>query len=200
MDCLYGQVSKRLLGTPETGLHSGFTNCITIYADDVHVGCQFSSGHAFLVHLHNLGLVLDTLERLELQLSYQKSFILLKYAGTNPRPPMKGRIRRQGSEHFLLVPRQQRPPSALPLRTKGSYLGAVISYSAFEQQSWVHRRQSAWLAFTRLRSWLRHRQIAIHQRLYLWKQCVFTVMTYSLLATDVTVAHVYMISRRPRIA
>ena len=171
----------------ETGL-PWIQECLTIYADDIHVGCQFCSPHAFSVHLHNLGLVLDTLERLELQLSYQKSFILLKYAGTNPRPPMKGRIRRQGSEHFLLVPRQQRPPSALPLRSKGSYLGAVISYSAFEQQSWVHRRQSAWLAFTRLRSWLRHRHIAKHQRLYLWKQCVFTVMTYSLLATDVTVA------------
>ena len=171
----------------KTGLQ-WIQECLTIYADDIHVGCQFCSTHEFSIHLHNLGLVLDTLERLELQLSYQKSFILLKYAGTNPRPPMKGRIRRQGSEHFLLVPRQQGPPSALPLRTKGSYLGAVISYSAFEYQSWVHRRQSAWLAFTRLRSWLRHRQIATHQRLYLWKQCVFTVMTYSLLATDVTVA------------
>ena len=164
------------------------TNCITIYADDVHVGCQFSSGHEFNVHLRNLGFVLDTLQHLELQLSYQKSFVILKYAGTNPRPVLKGRIRRQGPDHFLLVQRQHGQTSALPLRKKGSYLGAVISYSAFELQSWQHRKRTAWLAFNRLCKWLRHRHIAVRQRLYLWKQCVFTVLTYSLMATNVTVS------------
>ena len=150
-------------------------------------GCQFSSGHEFNVHLRNLGFVLDTLERLELQLSYQKSFVLLKYAGTNPRPVLKGRIRRQGPDHFLLVQRQHGQTSALPLRKKGSYLGAIISYSAFEFQSWQHRKRTAWFAFNRLCKWLRHRHIAVQQRLYLWKQCVFTVLTYSLMATNVTV-------------
>ena len=160
--------------------------CLTVYADDVHVGCQYQSTLEFNVHLRNLGFVLDSLEQLDLELSYQKSFILHRYAGTNPRPTLKGRIRRQGTEHFLLVPRQTGTASALPLRTKGSYLGAVLSYNAFELQTWTHRKKSAWLAFTRLRNWLRHRDIAVRQRLYLWKQCVFTVMTYSILATGVS--------------
>ena len=162
-------------------------DCITIYADDVHVGCSFTSPQEFITHLHNLGLVLDILEQLELQLSYQKSFVLLKYAGTNPRPTLKGRIRRQGTDHCLLVPRRNGSPSALPLRTKGSYLGAVISYSAQEIQSWHHRRRTAWIAFNRLRSWLSHRQISVRHRLSLWRQCVFTVLTYAILATQVTI-------------
>ena len=99
---------------------------------------------------------------------------------------MKGRIRRLGEDHVLLIPRQHGQPSALPLRTKGSYLGAVISYYTLEHQSWIHRKRTAWLAFHRLRNWLRHRDIAVRRRLYLWKQCVFTVMTYSILATNVT--------------
>ena len=109
-----------------------------------HTGQQWI--HDCITHLHNLGLVLDILEQLELQLSYQKSFVLLKYAGTNPRPTLKGRIRRQGTDHCLLVPRRNGSPSALPLRTKGSYLGAVISYSAQEIQSWHHRRRTPKLA------------------------------------------------------
>jgi hypothetical protein len=130
------------------------TDCVTIYADDIHVGCCFTSPHEFSTHLHNLGHALDALEQLELQLSYQKSYILLRYSGTNPRPSLKGRIRRQGSDHCLLVPRRHGSPSALPMRTKGSYLGAIISYSDFETQTWKHRCKSAWLAFNRLRSWL----------------------------------------------
>ena len=89
--------------TPLTG-SAWIAACLTIYADDVHVGCRFTSSLEFRVHLRNLGMVLDVLERLELQLSYQKSFILMRYAGTNPRPTLKGLIDRQGPDHCLLVP------------------------------------------------------------------------------------------------
>ena len=182
---IYMDKFLRLL-EPHTGAQ-WIAACITIYADDVHVGCKFTSNSEFTRHLRNLGFVLDALEQLDLQLSYQKSFILLRYAGTNPRPSLKGRIRRQGKDHFLLVPRRTGHASLLPLRNKGSYLGVVISYAAFEQQSWAHRKQLAWLAYNRLKSWLRHRDIQVKQRLHLWKQCVFTVLTYGLFATGVTV-------------
>ena len=162
--------------------------CLTIYADDVHVGCRFTSGIEFQVHLRNLGFVLDVLEQLDLQLSYQKSFILMRYAGTNPRPTLKGLIRRQGLEHCLLVQRLHGQPTALPLRKKGSYLGAIITYSDLESQSWQHRKRAAWIAFNRLRNWLSNRSIAIRPRLHLWKQSVFTVLTYSLMATQVTIS------------
>lgn len=181
---VYMDKCLRLL-EPRTGLQ-WIMECITIYADDVHVGCQFTSSHAFQLHRQNIGHVMDVLEQLDLQLSYQKSFILLKYAGTNPRPTLKGRIQRTGTLHSLIVQRPNGQTSDLPIRNKGSYLGAVISYHAFELQSWQHRKQTAWIAFNRLRSWLIDRQIVVHKRLYLWKQCVFTVLTYSILATNVT--------------
>lgn len=159
----------------------------TIYADDVHFGCQYRSAREFHQHLTNLGHALDVLEKLQLTISYSKSFMILSYTGTNPRPVLKQCIRRNNDGTSMQVPRHGGTLTALPIRNKGSYLGAVISYHAFETQTWQHRKKAGWAAFNRLRSWLRSRVIPVANRLYLWKTSVFTVLTYSLLSVQVTV-------------
>ena len=40
--------------------------CLTIYADDVHVGCQFLSEFSLHTHLTNIGHALDVIERMKL--------------------------------------------------------------------------------------------------------------------------------------
>lgn len=162
-------------------------DCLTIYADDVHIGCQFRSKHELQTHLVNIGHTLDVIENLKLSLSYSKSFMLIAYAGTNARVALKGVLQRSPTGANIRVPRLGREHTCLPLRSKGSYLGVCISYHAFELQTWNHRKQASWLAFARLRAWLRSRQLTRAHRMYLWKTCVFTVLTYGLLATNVTI-------------
>ena len=134
---------------------------VTIYADDVHFGCAFRSPHEFRTHLINLGHALDCLESLGLSISYSKSFMTLRYTGTNPRPVLKGCIQRTSAGTSLLVPRQDGSSTPLPLKTKGRYLGAVISYHSFEAQTWAHRKKAGWAAFNRVRAWLGSRQLPI---------------------------------------
>ena len=172
------------------------TEVVTIYADDVHFGCAFRSPHEFRTHLINLGHALDCLESLGLSISYSKSFMTLRYTGTNPRPVLKGCIQRTSAGTSLLVPRQDGSSTPLPLKTKGRYLGAVISYHSFEAQTWAHRKKAGWAAFNRVRAWLGSRQLPIAKRLYLWQTCVHTVLTYGLLSTHVTlpVIHEYQVT------
>ena len=162
-------------------------DCLTIYADDVHVGCLFRSKHELHSHLENIGHTLDVIESMKLSLSYSKSHMLIAYAGTNARVALKGVMQRSPTGASIRVPRLGREHTCLPLRSKGSYLGVCISYHAFELQTWHHRKQASWLAFARLRAWLRSRQLTRAHRMYLWKTCVFTVLTYGLLATNVTI-------------
>ncbi|CAL1152943.1 unnamed protein product [Cladocopium goreaui] len=162
-------------------------DCLTIYADDVHVGCLYRSKHELHTHLVNIGHTLDVIENMKLSLSYSKSHMLIAYAGTNARVALKGILHRSPTGASIRVPRLGREHTCLPLRSKGSYLGVCISYHAFELQTWNHRKQASWLAFARLRAWLRSRQLTRAHRMYLWKTCVFTVLTYGLLATNVTI-------------
>ena len=161
-------------------------DCLTIYADDVHLGCQFRSTHELRTHLQNIGHALDVIERLKLSLSYSKSYMLMAYTGTNPRKALKGVLQRNSNGVSIRIPRQDGITTDLPLKKKGTYLGVIISYDTFEQQTWAHRRKAGWSAFSRLRSWLRSPLIPTSQRLYLWQTCVHTVMTYGIMATMVT--------------
>ena len=159
---------------------------LTIYADDVHIGCLFMSASALREHLTNIGHALDVIESLKLSLSYSKSYMMIAYTGTNPRSALKGVLHKTPAGTSIRIPRTEGQPTTLPLKNKGSYLGVTLSYNAHEQLAWNHRKHAGWLAFARLRPWLRNRQIPQSKRLYLWKTCVYTVMTYGILASNVT--------------
>ena len=73
---------------PYTG-ETWIQNCLTLYADDVHVGCQFTSKWELDWHLQCMGHLLDCIEKLKLTLSYQKTFILLATTGSNARRALK---------------------------------------------------------------------------------------------------------------
>ena len=91
----------------------------------------------------NIGHLLDCIEDLQLQLSYQKSYVILATTGSNQRVAMKRRFKRTNCETFALIPRRDGSKTALPIRTHGVYLGTVMSYHAFELQTWHHRKRAA---------------------------------------------------------
>ncbi|CAL1166069.1 unnamed protein product, partial [Cladocopium goreaui] len=53
-----------------------------------------------------------------------------------------GRMCYLQNQAHLLLPRRTGEATALPLKTMGRYLGVIVSYHAFEQQTWLHRKKT----------------------------------------------------------
>ena len=171
---------------PKIGLEWIRAN-LTLYADDIHVGCCFRNATEFKTALRNFGLILDTIEELQLTLSYTKSFVIFRHAGTNSRPAMKGHFRTTPDGQQVLIPRSSGHATFLPVRAAGKYLGVVLSYGNFEMQTWSHRKRAAWSAFARLKPWFHSKGLTCKNRYHLWHTCIMSILTYGLLATQVTV-------------
>ena len=160
-------------------------SCFTLYADDLHIGCQFTTATEFQLHLVNFGHVLNVLERLQLRLSCTKSFVMLATSGTNPRGVLKHVVHRSKNGLCIRIPRNGQH-TMLPVRSTASYLGVIMSYRAFEEATWIRRRNAGWSAYQRLSKWLKAKRLPIQHRLYLWHTCIHTVLTYGLLAVQLT--------------
>ena len=166
--------------------------CVTIYADDLHIGCRFMSAAELRMHVTNMGHLLDVLHRLKLTVSCSKTFVILAVTGTNPRAALKSFVQRnQKGTKFRIACIQG--SMDFPLQSTGSYLGVTMSYRMFEDATWTKRQRAGWSAFQRLLPWLKTRSIPLTQRLYLWHTCIHTVITYGLLAVQMTpkVLHEY---------
>ena len=160
---------------------------VTLYADDIHVGAAFFSTIEFQHCLYCFGCVLDAIETLKLQLSYDKTFVILATTGSGQKRNLKGVVERNSSGATILLPRANQPKSAIPLKAKGRYLGTELSYGPFEQLTWTFRLKAAKSAFARLQCWFKSRQFPVQHRIYLWKVCVLSIMHYGICATSVTV-------------
>ena len=159
---------------------------LTLFADDLHHGTQFFSEFQLREALAHIGLLMDTLENLGLQISYEKTIIVLQIAGSNARRVKASVLKRDSTGFYVEIPRGDGTISKLPVQNSASYLGVCASYSMFEMQSLRKRIQCAHATFHRLRCWLRSRSIALKFRLQLWHTCVFTTMTYGLHAVGWT--------------
>lgn len=160
---------------------------LTMYADDIHLGATFYNKTEFQLVLTRLGRILDVLESMQLQLSYDKTFVILATAGSNVTRGLKGAVERRKTGMVILLPRERQQPSAIPLRASGKYLGIVVSYGTYELLTWRHRMKAARIAFARLRCWFKSKQFFTQHRVHLWMVCVHSIMTYGLSATNVTV-------------
>ena len=160
---------------------------ITLYADDIHVGAIFYSIEEYHQCRQRFGCILDVLETLKLELSYEKTFIILATAGSSVRKGLKSSIVRRRDGATIAIPRADRADSMIPLKSKGKYLGTELSYGHFELQTWHLRLKAGKSAFARLRCWFRNKQLTMPHRVHLWQTCVHTILVYGLCATHVNV-------------
>lgn len=158
---------------------------LTIYADDIHVGAIFYSIEEYHRCRQRFGCILDVIEQLQLELSYEKTFIILALAGSNVKKGSQGTISRTLQGATIALPRANQKTSAIPLRTTSKYLGTELSYGQFETQTWKLRLKAGRSAFVRLRCWFKNKQLGLQHRLYLWRTCVHTILMYGLCATHV---------------
>eukprot|EP00435_Cladocopium_sp_Y103_P013798 s4108_g3.t1 len=131
--------------------------------------------------------MLDVLEAMKLQLSYNKSFLIFAVAGSNHRKAIKGHLAQGAAGYTLLLPRCDGRKTALPVKSTGKYLGVLMSYKTFEESTWQLRKKAGWSAFVRLKPWFQNRAIPRHSKIQLWQSCVFSILGYGIFSTNFTV-------------
>jgi len=160
--------------------------CLTVFADDFHCCEVFRSEVQLQDALHRIGILLDTLELLGVQLSLEKSHAIIKIGGTNCRDIQRKYILTDNHGPYLLIPRGSGSMSRLPVRTQAKYLGVMVGYNLFEHKTIQMRIKAARHSFARLRRWLCAKQLSKKTRLQLWHSCVFSTLVYGIFPTGFT--------------
>ena len=162
---------------------------ITVYADDFHIGAVFTSYDEFRTLQKYLGIIFLALQNLDMQINPQKSVILFELRGTQGRRLRRRFVRTDHAGECFKIEVPGDTTLHIPIQKSTKYLGVIISYTNFEDDSLKHRLTLMKVAFHRLRKWLTGKHIlSMTQRYKLWQVCVYPVFSYGVFAMGLTPA------------
>ena len=154
-------------------------NQISGFADDLHMHWVFDEPRQFRNACAQVGFILSDLSDMGMQVSVDKTVILLALAGPSYTQVTAPYVKRRRKERYLQIA-VRAGPANLPIKNAHTYLGVRISYQNFERLTMQYRLQQSWQAFHRLSSFLCSKKIPLLQRLRLWTACVQSVARYGL--------------------
>ncbi|CAE7722740.1 secG [Symbiodinium sp. CCMP2456] len=138
-------------------LPEGLTN---IFADDFFGSWIVRDSPALAKAIRAIGVLVATLQRVGLQLSMEKTVILLALGGTSaPSVLAKHRVYIEDESHLVIPVGQQRLP--FKIVTSHRYLGAKLAYKGFELLNLRHRLDVAWGSLWRLHSIFKARTLSL---------------------------------------
>ena len=147
------------------------------FADDLRLRWLFNDRSGIDKALREAGQVLSLLEDMGFLLSRDKTVCLLRAEGVQVPHMLRKLVHKKNKQDRTLSINDR---WQLPLRKQHIYLGAKISYGAFELQNAQHRRQAGQAAFARLRpTLLSQRALSLTKRLRLWQVFVVPATLYS---------------------
>ena len=149
-----------------------------LFADDVFGSWIYRTPAAFKQAVRAIGVLVRTLQKIGLELSLDKTVILLASIGTSSPSVLASFKTLVDKIPHLNVPVGQ---TKIPFKIVPShkYLGAMVSYQGFELLNLKHRLHTAWGSFWRLHHILINRTLSLRTRVRLWQACVFSVLRYS---------------------
>ncbi|CAE7308330.1 unnamed protein product [Symbiodinium microadriaticum] len=156
----------------------------TIFADDYHMADAFTSLVAFEHLLDVVAVLFHVLTAFGMEVSAGKSKAILALRGTLSNTIRKKYVRpaQDGSGQVLRI-QSRHQAFCIPLVSQFTYLGTQVSYSCFEQQTLTSRLAKGETCYHRLGAVLKGRHhLTQAQRLHLWKSCVWTTVSYGLIA------------------
>eukprot|EP00435_Cladocopium_sp_Y103_P038168 s1308_g10.t1 len=158
--------------------------CLTAFADDFCHHQAFDSLSAFELALTRVGHLMDCLEDHGMILNTDKTVALCKFVGGQSGSLMKKHILRTKTGTYLRIPRKQKSHTHIKLVAEYTYLGVKISYGRHEWFTLSHRLKAGERTQQQLHKWLHLRcGLHPHQRVKLWRQCVFSSMVHGLIHT-----------------
>ena len=160
---------------------------ITLYADDIHIGVTFTSLEELCQLQQYLGLIFHTLHRMKLQINPNKSVAIFELRGSQGRRLRQRFVRADSTGESFKIEVPGEGLQYIPIHKSTKYLGIVISYHQFEDDSLKHRLTLMKVAFHRLRRWLVGKHgLSMQQRYTLWRTCVYPVFSYGIFAQGMT--------------
>ena len=175
--CATGYLLKRLPGDHD------WMKSLTVYADDFMDTCDIRSAADVRSSIARFGSLIDMLQQAGLNLSEDKSVILARVSGKSGTKFWKKLTVRKEGKLYLPVHTSQ-GVRLLKVVDQHRYLGAVVSYHAFESLTLKHRISSARTNYRRLQKLLHARKFLTQdQRAQMWRTCVWTSLMYALPVT-----------------
>ena len=156
----------------------------TVYADDKHLAWEIDGVHTFSRAIKELGVVLQVLRDLGMEVSFGKCEAVLSLKGARQAEILKKYTRvRNGSAHLVIKTDRE---ILTPLKSEITYLGAVLSCGPFEYATAQHRCRQAWKNYKSLRRALRTNSVlSSAERLRIYRVCIWPVIEYGLCGTGV---------------
>ena len=155
---------------------------LSLYADDHLCSWIIRSVADLRKGLREAACILDTLQACELDVSADKSVFLLEVRGSKANQILKDITCKLPSGKGIIAGRWK-----LPLRQSHPYLGIMLSYRRFEQESYQHRKDKAISTFARLAHVLKDRRaLSDSMRIRLWQSLVWPVLSYGLTTSGLT--------------
>ncbi|CAE7896711.1 unnamed protein product, partial [Symbiodinium necroappetens] len=134
---------------------------LDLYADDYLHQELLTTYEAFAPALRKMGVIIKYLQDNGLQVSIDKTAVLLRIAGTRYAMAMKQhtfrRKDREGIERLYIKIPTATKELHLPVVQEHKYMGIMATYYCFEDSTLQHRISSAKNAYTRLKPFLRSR-------------------------------------------
>ena len=161
---------------------------LTVFADDYFVADTFCSLAELEALLDCISVLFAVLQAFGMQASAAKSKAVLTLRGTLS-PQVRRRFIRPTPDGKVLQIQGSHQTLTIPLRSQFTYLGAQVSYHAFENQTLQYRLDKGTAAYSRLGSVLKGRHhLSVQQRVSLWQSCVWSTISYGLTTCGLTPA------------
>ena len=161
-------------------LHQGWTrDHLALFADDSHLRWKFDTYQGFERAITEMRVVFACFRRFNLIINVEKSKAILKVVGTLKHKVRKAYIRKHEDQQRLLLNARD-PTHWISLVKSTEYLGLIISYDNYEQQSLRHRLTKAHNRRWALASVLHSGRLKISYKLNIWRSCVLSSMSYGL--------------------
>ena len=160
----------QLLNVPEVN---------TSYADDLHYGSTILDGRSLEKAYAAMKHILAFLTRRGLTISQDKTVVVLELQGPYADKALERyTIRKPTGQYFRFQLETQ--TMYIKVVSHHVFLGAVIGFRRFEQDTFRHRLAIAGGSFSRLSVVLRSHTIPVRLRLQLWQGCVWPALLHAL--------------------
>ena len=156
---------------------------LIVYADDFHLRWTFSTQAEGLLALSELSFVLILMQSYGLRINVQKSVALCRVVGRAAPTFLRQWITRTTDGPRLRLPDHD---WKLPLVSKTAYLGVILKYRAWENDTTKRRIAAAEHCFHVLRRWLTDPVIPLHLKFKLYRQCVLPTLQYGIFEMGIT--------------
>ena len=161
----------------------------TGYADDFHFRWELGSYKQCRQVGLDMDMIFAVLKTCGLQINPEKSHFLVEVRGSDAEKWLrKHKVRNKAGDgwsfRFNLFTKEE-----VPIVKKFRYLGVIMSYHAFEDETLCYRLELAQAHRNRLAKVLQGRGgLGLAQRRRIWQVCVQTSQTYGLVAVGLTAA------------